>query len=279
MKARFAAGIALFVVGLTLPIVAVASSGAPWGFRGHAAVLLETSGLVEMTAGEASIKDKGLSDAAMKPVDGMFLEAGDEVRVARLAEARVKFPNGTVAFGDGARALLTTKGVRLNDGAIEVDVSRGTMPFVVEVVNPSSELRVRPAAESGVVRIVADGKSEVRAYVVRGSVEGVASGGAVSAETGKLLIIGADNKVRAESPPAKLPMEASCDGDSLVVNAPPATQVFALRKLSYPDGGKVILPVNGANEVPVFARDAAGNLAQLSSVKCEKPPPGKGAKK
>jgi hypothetical protein len=56
----------------------------------------------------------------------------------------------------------------------------------------------------------------------------------------------------------------------LVVEAPPAAQVFAAQRLSYPEAGKVTLPWKATGAVPVFVRTLGG--AEVRTVSCPTPP-------
>jgi hypothetical protein len=260
VKIRIAAAVLLLVVGIALPIAAVAKRGPPWGFRGHAAVLLSSAGKVEVMRGE---------DKAVDVKPGMFLDAGDIVRVPRYGEARLRLPAGDVVVGDGSTITLVDKSFTLGKGVVEAWLPKGTTPFEVKADGIDGKLTLRPGGDGGIVRVVADGQSEIRAYVKNGSCEASASGGDAIAETGKVIAIGADKKVHVEGAPSSLAINPVCDGKRISVEVPPGTQVFAASNLYFPRDGKVSAEVSSGS-VSVFARDVVGNFAR-TVVACTKP--------
>lgn len=276
MKARIAAAVVLLVLAIALPLVAVSSRGAPWGYRGHQAVLLEATGTVETAVSEARRAREGRDNAAVPPVPGLFLDAGDEIRVGRYSEARLRLPAGEVTIRDGARVVLgagtpAQPALVVARGLVEVSTppdAPTAPPFEVAVDGLDASLVLRSGGTgSGTMRLVVDGHG-ARAQVLQGSVEGRATGGDAHAEAGKALVVGADKKPRVEDAPAALPMQATCTGTKLVVDVADGTQVFAGGAIHYPQAGRIEAVVAARPEVAVFARDVAGNVA-FANVPCE----------
>jgi hypothetical protein len=110
--------------------------------------------------------------------------------------------------------------------------------------------------------VVADGQSEIRAYVKNGSCEASAGGTDEIAETGKVIAIGSDKRVHVEGAPSSLAISPTCDGKRVSVDVPAGTQVFAASNLYFPRDGKVTAEVSSGS-VSVFARDVVGNFARV----------------
>lgn len=255
MRARLAATAFLLVIAVALVAAAMMTQGAPWGYRGHAAVIIEATGAVEVGASDA----KGGADVRMEPVPGTFLDAGDEVRVGRYSQARVRVPGADLLLGDDARVRVAAQGLHVLRGVVEVELPHGTLPFEIVVPTPEGKLALRSGDKGGSFRIVADGVNEVRAYVRSGSAEAVAAGDA-HAETGQVLVVDAKRVPRVEAAAPLAPV-ASCDNKRLALELPGATQVIALRQLRYPDKGKVVFDLNEVKPaVPVYARDVTGRV-------------------
>jgi hypothetical protein len=273
VKARVAAIVVLLVVAIALPIVAIAKKGPPWGYRGHAAVLVEVTGAVELDPSEARRAKMG--DGAWKPEVGLFLDKGDGIRVGRYSEARLRMPAGDVALGDDARIVVDEGGatgieLRLLRGFIEVTLPQGITPFEVHRPTHDGKITLRPGQAGGSFRIVSDGK-EVRAWVRSGSAEAVVAGDA-NAETGKILVVNT-TRVPTVIDGSGFAPTATCDNTKLVVTAPNTTQVFALKELKYPAGGSVSFDLPTARPaVPVYARDVTGAHWD-TTVPCAAPPP------
>lgn len=262
MTLRFALAAFLIVVGLALPLAAVAKRGMPWGYRGHQAVLVEVAGNVEITLSEDRRMREKREDARVPSVPGLFLDAGDEVRASRYAEGRIRLPAGDVAVGDGAQVVVGIAGkpgITLARGMLEVRLPSGTTPLDVKIDGVDAKLTLRPGNEGGTFRVLADGNGEVRALVKLGSAELSSSAGSELAEAGKLVVVGADKKPRVEAlDTAALTLTVTCDGKKLTTMTSPGTQVFVAGNVLYPRDGKVTVDVHGG-QVPVFARDVAGS--------------------
>lgn len=253
----------LLVIAVALPVAAVIKHGPPWGYRGHAAVLLEATGAVELSASDAKRLLAGGIDVVMTATPGVFLDADDEVRVGRYSEARLRVPAGDVVLGDDARIVVSQHGLNILRGRVDVALPRGAAPF--EVVLPAHEgkLILRAGDEGGSFRILSDGKSDARAFVRAGSAEAFAAGDA-HAENGQTLVIDAGRVPRVEGAAPFAPV-GSCDNKSLTIQVPGATQVIALRELRYPAEGKAVFALKAVKPaVPVFARDVTGRVWRAS---------------
>ncbi len=280
VKARLAAIVVLLVVAIALPIVAVVKKGAPWGYRGHAAVLTQVTGAVELDPSES--KRAQLGDKAIKPEEGLFLDVGDGVRVGRYSEARLRLPAGDVVLGDDARIVIDQGGttgieLRLLRGFIEVHLPHGITPFEVALPTHDGKITLRPGQGGGSFRLVSDGKAEVRAWVRSGSAEAVVAGDA-NAETNKILVVDGGRVPRVMD--AAFAPVATCDNQHLLVTAPNTTQVFALKELRYPVDGTASFDLPAPRPaVPVYARDVTGASWNMT-VPCAAPaPPGPPPKK
>lgn len=267
---RLAVGAALLVVGLVLGGLGVSAHGKPWGFRGHAAALIEATHNVELVPSPERAERERLDDALLPRSRGTFLDAGDGVRVGVHSEARLALPGALLVVGDSSRATLTEHGARLGQGTLEVTVSRGAAPFVLQTENPSAELRLRAAEADGVFRVFADGKSEARILVRAGSAEGASGAAAQTVTAGKVLALGADKVMRTEDPPTSLTVVPSCVAERVTVVTPPATQLFIDGVVYWPEAEKVSAATVPAHpqRSHVFGRDVAGNVAPAVEVAC-----------
>ncbi len=265
MKARLATAAFFVVIGILLPVVAVAKRGPPWGFRGHDAVLLEATGDVEIMASEQRRQREKREDAALEPKAGLFLDAGDEVRVSRYGQARLRTPTADLVVGDAADVVLGDKDVTITRGIVDVRLPGGTTPFEVKAAGVAGKLTLRPGGgEGGAVRVLVDGSGALRALVQSGSCEGTAPGGDEIAESGRVVVVGPDKKPRVEAKPTALALTPRCDGKKLTVDVPAGAQVFVGAKVRYPKDGQVVVDVAGG-KVPVFARDLAGDTARVEA--------------
>ena len=270
MKLRVAVGAALFAVGIALAVLGIVQRGLPWGFRGHVAALAEATHHVELVPSPARAEREHLSDAMLPEARGTFLDVGDSVRVGVHSEARLVLPGGTLVIGDGTRAVLTSRGARLEQGTLDVVVTTGAAPFVLDLASPPAELTLRAAEVDGSFRVISDGKEAARALVRSGSVDAASGGGAQTVTAGKLLSLGADQVLRVDEPATALIVTASCADRRVTVLAPAATQLFIDGALYYPVGGTV-----SAATVPehpershVFGRDVVGNVAPVAEIAC-----------
>ncbi|MCC7073770.1 MAG: hypothetical protein IT383_20840 [Deltaproteobacteria bacterium] len=274
MKLRIGVGAALFAIGLALAGLAVAQRGAPWGFRGHAAALSEATHNVELVPSSARAERDGLGDALLPRTPGTFLDVGDGVRVGVHSEARVVLPGGGLVFGDGTRAVLTAKGVRLEQGLLDVTVTAGAAPVEVEVGAPAAKLTLHAAEVDGAFRVLADGKHELRALVRAGSMDASTGVAAQTVTEGKLLSVGADGAPKLGEPPASLAISATCADRRVTVQAPPATQLYVDGALHYPEAGMLSVTTVDAHpqRTHVLGRDVTGNVAPVVEVACAAPP-------
>lgn len=267
---RLVVGAALLVVGLVLGGLGVSAHGKPWGYRGHAAALIEATHNVELVPSSARAERERLDDALLPRSRGTFLDAGDSVRTGVHSEARLALPGALLVVGDRTRATLTERGARLAQGALEVTVSRGAAPFVLETESPAAEVRLRAAEVEGVFRVFADGKSEARVLVRAGSAEPASGAAAPTVTAGKVLALGADKVLRTEDPPTSLTVVPTCVAGRVTVVAPPATQLFVDGEVLWPEAEKVSVATVPAHpqRSHVFGRDVAGNVAPVVEVAC-----------
>lgn len=268
MRLRVVVGILLLLVGVGLPLAAMSSHGPPWGFRGHRAVVIEVTGTVEGTISEARRAREQALDDKLAIVPNARLDVGDEVRVARLSQARLRLEGADVVLGDGVRMVLVPAGLRLTRGLVEVALREGARTFTVELETGGSII-LRGVGASA--RILADGKGNAVGWVSDGSLEGRTVRGEVLGEPGRELMIRGDEASVADRRTA-LTVSATCANQKVNVVAPFMTQVFAAGALAYPDvaagadTGSVLLDVDaGTSAVPVLVRDVHGQLGKTSA--------------
>jgi len=268
MKLRVVVGILLLLVGVGLPIAATSTNGPPWGFRGHRAVVVEVTGTVEGTLPEPRRAREQAIDDKLTVVPNARLDVGDEVRVARLSQARLRLEAADVVVGDGVRMSLVPAGIRLTRGLVEVALREGARAFTVELETGGS-IVLRGVGASA--RVLADGKGGAVAWVTDGSLEGRTAHGEVLGEPGRELIIRGD-EARVGDRRSALTVTATCASQKLNVVAPALTQVFAAGALAYPDvaagadTGSVLLDIDaGTAVVPVLVRDIHGQLGKTSA--------------
>jgi hypothetical protein len=268
VKRRFALAAFLAVLGVGLPVAAVAKKGAPWGFRGHRGVVVESTN-------DATVTD---NEGTRKPGDrGTWLAVGDEVRAGRFSQLRGKLPEGRFAVSDGGVLKITDKGVQLAAGALEVTVPKGPGRVVVEIEGSDVAFSVRPGTDPAVARFLTDGKGAVFATVKGGSLEN----GITTFEPGQMaMIVGGKSSTRPA--PASVELTAACDGTTLDVTTGPGVQVFMPGAAKVSDGTAPLrFDAPGAVELTVLARDVVGNVAPARKIACVKgappaPAPNKG---
>lgn len=270
MKLRLGVGAALLVLGLALAGFALARHGKPWGFRGHDAVLVEATHNVELVPSRARAERDHLDDALLPKAAGTFLDDGDSVRVGVHSEARLVRPGVSLVLGDGTRATFTGRGVRLDQGMLDVTIEKGATPLVVELSAQSSTLTLHAADVDGAFRVLSDGKQEARALVRAGSIDASSGGGAKTVTAGKLLAIGSGGEPRVDAPPSSLAITAACTDRRVSVQAPPATQLFIDGALYYPEGGQLTVATiaEHPDRTHVLGRDVAGNVAPAAEIIC-----------
>jgi hypothetical protein len=272
MKLRVIAGVLLLLVAVGLPLAAMSSDGPPWGFRGHQAVVVEYVGTVEATASAARMqKSRAVDDKLEVGVNARF-DVGDEFRVARLSQLRLRFAGADIVAGDGARLMIGTAGIRLVRGVVDIALRDGGRSFVVDL-DTGGAMTVR--GTGAMARVLADGKGGAQAWVDNGSLEGRAARGEVLAEPGRLLVVRGDEATLAEKSSA-VEVTATCTAGKLNVVAPAQTQVFAAGTLAYPDvasdagtGSLVIEIEPGIGEVQIVARDVFSQSGRTTA-SCEK---------
>ena len=272
MKLRVIAGVLLLLVAVGLPLAAMSNDGPPWGFRGHQAVIVEYVGTVEATASAARMqKARAIDDKLEVGVNARF-DVGDEFRVARLSQLRLRFAGADLVAGDGARLVIGTAGIRLVRGVVDIALRDGGRSFVVDL-DTGGALTVRGTGATA--RVLADGKGGAHAWVDNGSLEGRVAKGEVLAEPGRLLVVRGEEATLADKPGA-VEVTATCTAGKLNVVAPAQTQVFAAGTLAYPDvasdagtGSLVIEIEQGIGEVQIVARDVFSQLGRATA-SCEK---------
>ena len=270
MKLRLVAGVLLLLVAVGLPLAAMSGSGPPWGFRGHQAVVIDVIGTVEGTASEQRRQRENAIDDKLEVAPNLHLDVGDELRVARLAQAFVRFPGVDVKVGDGARVLIAAGGVRLVRGLVDVALSEGGRSFTVEL-DSGGAVVVRGAKAHA--RVLSDGKGGVVAFVTDGSIEGRSARGEVLVEPGRMLSIQGD-VAKVQDRPEGVSVTGTCANGKLNIVASANSQVFVAGTLAYPDvaagaaTGSVVVDVDPtAVGVSVLARDVFGAV-QSTSVSC-----------
>ena len=268
MRLRFVVGFLLMLVGVGLPLAAMSSHGPPWGFRGHHAVVIELVGTVEGTMSEARRQREKAFDDKLLLAPNTRLDVGDELRVARLSQGRLRLENADLVIGDGARLTLAPAGIRLARGVVDIALRDGAKMATVEI-ETGGTIIVRGV--SAKARVLVDGKGGAVAWVKDGSVEGRTARADVLADPGREVVIHGDDiaVVPRRSAPT---VSAMCSGQKLTVVAPPLTQVFAAGTLAYPDvapgaqTGSVIIDVDADTQaVPVVVRDVHGQPATTTT--------------
>jgi hypothetical protein len=274
VKVRVLLSVALFIIGIGLPIAALSTKGPPWGFRGHRCVLLDATGDVEVKASDMRAQREGLEEAALKETPGLRLDDGDVVRVGRFSEARLRMPNADIELHDGSRVTIGDGRLIFGRGLGRVRVTPGARPLKIEIDGTDATVTVQP----GVTTIASDAKGTFIAYVEQGSAQLSSSkAGDISAQESSMLHLTKDGRAEEVPAPTTLSFQATCDGarqSRVKGTAPRATQLFAFGQLVYPDtDGSFAIETPGlVTEAFVFARDPAGNTA-TKVLACAAPPP------
>jgi hypothetical protein len=269
MKLRLVVAVLLLFVAVGLPVAAVSNNGRPWGFRGHAAVIVDVTGDVQATASEARRDRSGVVDDKLAVTANLHLDAGDELRVARLSQARLRFPHADVVVGDGARVVVADHGLGLGRGFVTVRLTPGVAARFTLRLDDRRTVTVRGGSAAAEASFVADGRGAVRALVRDGSLEVTGGPDPLLVESNRLLVVDGSGATVAERPTA-LGLTATCSAGRVTVVAPPATQLFALGNLAYPEAlagaatGSTGIEAGGARTVAVFGRDVAGNVARIT---------------
>jgi hypothetical protein len=270
MKLRLVVAGILLLVAIGLPLAAVSGNGAPWGFRGHDAVVVAVVGNVEATASDARRARQHSLDDKLPVSTHLRLDKGDELRVARLGQARLRFPTADVTVGDGGRVVVDTGVVELKRGLLRVDLpARAQHSFTVKV--EGAVVVVRGGDLAATATFVADGVGAVRAIVKDGSLDTRAGQKDLLVEAGRLLVVDAGG-ADAIDLPGTFAVTATCAAGRLEVTAPPATQVFAAGALAYPtatpgaQAGRAAIDAAGTSgDVVVVGRDVAGRVARATA--------------
>jgi hypothetical protein len=272
MKLRLVAALLLMLIAVGLPLAAMSKDGPPWGFRGHQAVVVGVAGTVEATASEQRQQHTNAIDDKLDVAPNLHLDAGDKVRVARLGEARLRFPSANVVVGDGASLLVGVDGVTLSRGVVTATLLEGAEAFTV-VLDAGGTIRGKGAG--AVLIVLADGKGGAQARVENGSAEARTARGDRELAPGKVLRLSADDAVLLDKP-TSLDISATCAATKLNVVAPAQTQIFAAGTLAYPDvaagadTGSAILDVEaGSSDVFVLGRNVFGQVGQARAA-CDK---------
>jgi hypothetical protein len=268
MKLRLVVAVLLLLVAVGLPVAAISNNGKPWGFRGHAAVLVDVTGDVQATASETRRVRSAASDDKLSVAPNLHLDTGDELRVARLSRAVVRFPTAEVVVGDGGRVVVADGGVALGRGALAVRLPAGSAARFTVAFEGGRSVIVRGGSAQAEALFLADGKGAVRALVRDGSLEVAGGERPVLVESGRMLVLDGGGAAVAE-PPSALVATASCAEGRVSIVAPPTTQLFVAGSLVYPDAlagaatGSTSVDAAGARAVSVFARDVVGNVVRV----------------
>ena len=267
MKLRLVVAGILLLVAIGLPVAAVSGHGAPWGFRGHDAVVVDVVGNVEGTASDARRARRHALDDKLAVVANVRLDRGDELRVARLGQARLRFPTADVVVGDGGHVVVAPGAITLKRGLARVSLpARAQQAFTVNV--DGAVVVVRGGDVPADATFVTDGAGAVRATVTDGSLDVRAGAKDLLVEAGRVLVVDAGGADTIDLP-ATFAVSATCAGGRVSVTAPPVTQVFAAGALGYPSSapgaqtGTASIDATGATgDVGVVARDVAGRIAR-----------------
>jgi hypothetical protein len=231
-------------------------------------VVLDVVGTVEGPAAhDANSRSDDVTERKLVVAPNLHLDAGDELRAARLSRARLRFPAAVVEVGDAARVVIDERGLRLLRGLVTVaPVAEATQPFPVGL-DGGAVVVVRGGGARAT--LLADGKGGVRAVVDGGSLELRSGDHATLVEPGRLLVVDGGLGSLADRP-TQLSLSATCAAGRVNVVAPALTQLFVAGSLAYPDsvpgaatGSVSIDAVSVAGDVPVFGRDVAGNVARI----------------
>jgi hypothetical protein len=253
----YAIAVFLLVVGVSLPIVGVLKRGAPWGYRGHRGVVVELSGDTQVADRDGNKKESQR---------GSWLEVGDELRAGRFSLATGQVSEGHFTISDSGLVRLTDKGVLLVSGALDVTVPVGAKPLKIQIEGFDSVLTVRPAAEPGRVRVLADMQGFAAAHVRAGSMDDSGQ----NVELGQVLTLVRGQPSSLGAPLPSLALQASCDGQKLTVTAPAGVQVFApgFARVSNGRAPLVMDVLGGQKTLVVSARDVSGQAAPPVEVTC-----------
>jgi hypothetical protein len=268
MKLRLVVAGILLLVAIGLPLAAVSGNGPPWGFRGHDAVVVAVVGNVEGTASDARRERRHSLDDKLDVTPNLRLDTGDELRVARLGQARLRFPTADVVAGDGARVVVGGGGVALKRGLLRVELpARAQQSFTVHL--DGAIVVVRGGDVAAVATFVNDGSGTMRALVRDGSLDVHAGQKDLLVEAGRLLVVDAGG-VDAVDLPETFAVTATCAGGRVSVTAPPVTQIFAAGTLAYPastpgaqTGAATIEAAGATGDVGVLGRDVAGRISRV----------------
>jgi hypothetical protein len=246
----------LLGVGIGLPWFAFSENGAPWEFQDRAAVVLSTTGTVEIYPGTERPRDKGEAKIAAAP--GVALFASDEVRVGSFAQAQLRTRAGDLTLGDGAQAVMRDDAVSLARGLLLLEVPETAESFRVGALGAGADVRLLP----GRYRFTADGHDSLWVLVVAGE----ASTGEHIAKSGQLLEVRKGPRVSVAEAPKELRLTAGVDkqADEIRGTAAQGAAVYLNGKLSFVDAeGTFRQPVPpGDGPIVLFARDPAGNTAR-----------------
>lgn len=268
MRVRLFVGSILLVTALILVTVSVVRTGLPWGFRGHQAVILEATGMVDVALSEERIAREQRETAGVPPTPGLFLDVGDEVRVGRYSELRLRLPSGDVTVRDGGQVVLGTgaagePAVRLVRGLVHATSAggQGALEILAVDLGATLDLRAPGGDVAAVVSVLVDG-SGMSAAVLKGRASVRSPMGTADVQAGQVVAASQARGLRVEPRPTSLALTGSCADGQLTIAAPDGTQIFVAGGLHGPKDGTLRLNApERATTVVAFARDVAGNVA------------------
>ncbi len=257
---RLVVALVLLVVGIALPVAAVKTFGAPWGFGDRAAVVLEKVGVAELYPGPKH------PDRRTQPVTAETdLLAGDEVRVSSLVSmVRFKHRRGEAQLSTGGRMVFFDDRFELERGRMTGTVGVG--PMLVDVGQVGSV-----EFDQGAFVVVADGQGHALVKAETGGFRVAKKGGSwLSGRAGEVAVLRRGEEPEVPAAVAKLTLNASCkkiDQTNVIVRgrAPLLSEVLVAGRLVFPDAGNVFeltLARPDSGQVKLFARDAAGETTR-----------------
>lgn len=249
---RLLFSVVLLGVGIGLPAWAINTHGPPWSYQDRAAVVLSSTGNVEIYGGAGRPNGAGSVDV----VPGLALYPSDEVRVGALSRVVMRTPRTDLELADGGRVIIKEGGsISLARGLLFLELGAGE-PLVVGAEGVGGSVELLP----GAYRITANGHGHLFVLVERGA----AKAGETTADGGRLLALQKDTTPRIVERPLSVPLDAVIDDEKRVVRGTTAVgaQLYVNGKLLHArdDGSFSETLPPGDGEVVLFVRDAAGNV-------------------
>jgi len=265
MTLRLVVAAFLLLVAVGLPLAAMSDHGVPWGFRGHVAAVLDAVGDVEATASEGRRSRLRGGDGALVVAPNLRLDDGDQVRVARLGQARLRFRNADVVAGDGAHLRVVDGGVLLKRGLLRVQLPPRAQQSFAVALEGGVRVAVRGGDVPAVATFLVDGAGAARARVTDGSLDVRSGDKDLLVEAERVFTLDGVAMDAVDLPPPPL-VTAVCTLGSLQVTAPAVTQVFAAGALAYPRAPRGVAMFELAGRgggIPIIVRDVAGRATRV----------------